>query len=140
MHSLGNRVLIVRKSSPASTWRGFACVLASVFLLTGCAREQPTGTRDPVELVTASREGVAVLVVMHGPEIKISALSPPVLALEDQPVIRLDRGAQTTDSAYFAEAPWIPRGSIRGAGVLNVSFCRAEESFCTVHSYPVEVK
>lgn len=105
-------------------------------LLSGCARPPEA----PVQLVEVSREGAPALAVFHAPDVRINAQSVPVLDLEDHGRVQISRGAWTSDSAYFAEPPWIPRDSLRGAGKLHVSFCRADEAYCTVHSYPVRVE
>lgn len=138
MHLLGNPVAIVRKSSPASSWRGIGIACTLLIGMAGCARQ--TASSDPVQLVDVMRDGAPALAVFHEPDVRINALSPPVLALDGQPSVKLDRGAQTADSAYFAEPPWLPRGTIAGSGKMHVSFCRSNEAYCTVHSYPVTVK
>lgn len=128
----------MRKPSPIASWWLFCHVTCIVLLLMGCARAD--SEKVPVQLVEVVRGDAPALAVFHLPDVRINALSPPLLALDGHAVVKLDRGAQTADSSYFAEPPWAPRDSLVGTGKLHVSFCRADEAYCTVHSYPVELK
>jgi hypothetical protein len=107
----------------------------ALLLLGGCARP----AEAPIQLVEVSRDGAPALAVFHAPDVRINAQSVPALELDGHERVRIERGAWTADSAYFAEPPWIPRDSLRGSGKLHVSFCRADEAYCTVHTFPVRV-
>jgi len=94
----------------------------------------------PARLVAATRNGGLALVVEPGPGVRLSARAAPTLELPDGRVVRLDHGAVTADSAYFATAPWGPHPSGTALrGTLRVGYCRAHERFCRTAALHVEV-
>jgi thiol-disulfide isomerase/thioredoxin len=93
------------------------------------AEESAAG--PPFTLHGLTRDGIPVLALRPAAGVRINALLPPVLELGEARVLRLDRGARTADSAYFAEWPWavVPTGLPRQA-VLRASYCLDEEAVC----------
>jgi hypothetical protein len=82
----------------------------------------------PVTLVP--RDGSSALAVVPAAGVRINARVPPALEFADGSIVRLDRGALTTDSAYFAEPPWASVGASLTAARLRVSYCRFDEPVC----------
>jgi hypothetical protein len=87
------------------------------------------GSAPPVTLVP--RDGSSALAVVPAAGIRINARVPPALEFADGSIIRLGRGALTTDSAYFTDPPWAPVNgrSLHGAR-LRVSYCLPGEAVC----------
>lgn len=113
------------------------CWLSSAILLLGaCA---PAARELPIQVVRVTRDRAPALAIFHAPDIRINAQVAPSLELEGGTVVRFDRGSWTADSAYFAEPPWTPQGTLEGTGMLRVSFCRSTESWCTVDSFPIRL-
>jgi hypothetical protein len=105
-------------------------------LALGCQRAVPE--ERPVQLVEVNREGQRAIAVSFAPGVQINALVAPTLEREGQVPLAIGRGSRTSDSAYFAEPPWTPRGDLPGGrGDLRVSYCRTTEAYCEVHVFPV---
>ncbi len=85
----------------------------------------------PVALHTVVRGGTPTLAVIPATGVQLNAHQPPALEFVSGAVVRIDQGAVTADSAYFAEPPWVIRpAGLRGRASLRVSYCHTAERVC----------
>lgn len=115
---------------------GIAAVTARIpallaSLLLGCDRAPALPAPPPPVLLRAIDQSGPALLLVPAPGARLNARVPAALELGGGRVLRFDRGARDSAGDYFAGAAWAPRPSaLPDSGLLRLSYCRADESFC----------